>query len=76
MLLIYSITSRSSFENLSNFRKRFQKEKEREWLPIVLVGNKCDLEDDRQVTREEGEELAKEWDIPFFEVSAKDIMFL
>ena len=40
--------------------------------PCVLVGNKCDLEADRQVTTREGVDLADELGIPFFETSAKD----
>lgn len=37
----------------------------------VLVGNKIDLIDKRQVTRDEGEELAKSYGIPYLETSAK-----
>jgi small GTP-binding protein len=39
-------------------------------IDVILVGNKCDLE--RCVTREDGEELAKQFQIPYFETSAKD----
>lgn len=38
---------------------------------MVLCGNKCDLEADRQVTTGEGQELAKSFGCPFFESSAK-----
>ncbi len=38
----------------------------------VQVGNKIDLEDERQVTTEEGARLAKDWGCPFFETSCKN----
>ncbi len=38
----------------------------------LLVGNKCDLEEKREVAYEEGLELAKQYDVPFLEVSAKN----
>lgn len=38
----------------------------------ILIGNKCDLSDSREVKIEEGEELARQYDIPFMETSAKD----
>ena len=40
-------------------------------MKIVLVGNKIDVEDKRQVTEEEGNKLASELGVPFFETSAK-----
>jgi len=42
-----------------------------EKVPFVLVGNKCDLESDREVPKEKGEELAKEIGCQFMESSAK-----
>ncbi|KAH0789069.1 Ras-related protein RABD1 [Histomonas meleagridis] len=38
----------------------------------ILIGNKCDLVNNREVSVEEGEQLAREYDIPFMETSAKD----
>jgi GTPase KRas protein len=39
---------------------------------MILVGNKCDLEDQREVKREEGSKIAREFSCPFFETSAKN----
>ena len=38
---------------------------------MILVGNKCDLEKHREVPKEKGENMAKQWRIPFLESSAK-----
>jgi len=38
---------------------------------MVIIGNKCDLESERQVSRHEGQELAKQFKCPFMEASAK-----
>ena len=40
----------------------------------ILIGNKCDMQDQRVVSFEEGENLAKEYNIHFFETSAKQDM--
>ena len=42
-----------------------------EHICLVLLGNKCDLEEERVVTKEEGEDLAASYNLPFFESSAK-----
>ena len=39
--------------------------------PIMLVGNKCDMEEERSVTTQDGEKLAEEWGCKFHETSAK-----
>jgi len=69
-LFVYSITSRFSFESLEDLRERLFRAKDSDRVPIVLCANKCDLITDRQVTKQEGENLAKSWKIPFFEASA------
>jgi len=65
-LFVYSITSRFSFESLEDLRERLFRAKDSDRVPIVLCANKCDLITDRQVTKQEGENLAKSWKIPFF----------
>jgi len=70
-LLIYSVAARLTFQELVAFRQQMMRVKEdQEFVPIVLIGNKCDLEDERQVTTGEGSELAKSWVCPFLETSA------
>ena len=48
-LLVYSITSRSSFEEISTFHQQILRVKDKDQFPIVVVANKSDLEYDRQV---------------------------
>lgn len=70
-LCTFSVTSRSSFDEISSFREQILRVKDSDTVPIVLVGNKCDLMVDRQVTSTEGADLAKAFGCPFFECSAK-----
>ena len=67
-VLIYSITDRSSFEQITTFRDHILRIKDVEFVPIILVGNKIDLEDERQVTKAEGEKLAKELGVISFRI--------
>eukprot|EP01124_Arcella_intermedia_P002199 TRINITY_DN11204_c0_g1_i3.p1 TRINITY_DN11204_c0_g1~~TRINITY_DN11204_c0_g1_i3.p1 ORF type:complete len:191 (+),score=30.03 TRINITY_DN11204_c0_g1_i3:26-598(+) len=70
-VLAYSITSRLSFGEVSGvFHDQILRAKDADQVPMVLVGNKSDLEAQREVSQEEGERLAKQWGIPFFESSA------
>ena len=71
-LFMYSITDRRSFDNVSEKYNQVIAVKDTESVPIVLMGNKCDLERERQVSKEEGEELANIMGGPFFETSAKE----
>merc|ERR1711941_12547 len=52
--------------------KKIERIKDSPQIPMVLVGNKCDLEDQRVVLKSEGEQLAEQYKCPFFETSAKD----
>jgi GTPase KRas protein len=49
-ILVYSITSRLSFEEISTFYQQIKRVKDKDFFPMILVGNKCDLETDRQVS--------------------------
>eukprot|EP00005_Dracoamoeba_jomungandri_P003592 CAMPEP_0174249720 /NCGR_PEP_ID=MMETSP0439-20130205/60_1 /TAXON_ID=0 /ORGANISM="Stereomyxa ramosa, Strain Chinc5" /LENGTH=187 /DNA_ID=CAMNT_0015329613 /DNA_START=84 /DNA_END=647 /DNA_ORIENTATION=+ len=70
-LMVYDITTRSSFDEITAFREQILRVKEEESVPMVVVGNKCDLEEARVVATSEGSELAKAFKCPFLESSAK-----
>ncbi|KAK2749174.1 GTP-binding protein [Myotisia sp. PD_48] len=70
-MIIYSVASRQSFETVGVIRDKILNHLGAEWVPLVLVGNKSDLEELRQVSQEEGENLAKEFDCAWTEASAK-----
>jgi len=70
-ILVYSITSRASFDGVQELRKKILQVKDVDTYPMVLVGNKCDLEKEREVPLSDGEDLARKWDIPMIETSAK-----
>lgn len=72
-LLVYSITSRSSFLRIRNYYEQIERVKDRDPFALVLVGNKSDRTGERQVSQSEGEDLAKSLGphVAFFESSAK-----
>ena len=65
----YDITSRLSFTNVSTWLKEINDNAPEE-IQKILIGNKCDL-NEREVTTEEGQKLAEENGMKFFETSAK-----
>ncbi|WAQ92488.1 hypothetical protein PtA15_16A396 [Puccinia triticina] len=70
-LLVYSITSRNSFEEISTFHQQILRVKDKDYFPVIVVANKCDLEYERQVGAHEGRELARHFGCRFIETSAK-----
>lgn len=70
-LLVYSITSRMSFEEIETFQQQICRVKDRDYFPMALIANKSDLEADRQVSTQEGKDLAKKYGCQFIETSAK-----
>ena len=70
-IIIYDITDRSSFNNINNWMDQIESFIGKE-VKCILFGNKNDLDNKRDVQIEEGEELAKKYNCPFFETSAKE----
>ena len=71
VLLVYDITKMATYETLEYWFKQIKNVLEIKDTPIVLIGNKIDLKDSREVLYEKGEEFAKDHGIKFFECSAK-----
>ncbi len=73
IFLIYSINDRKSFENIEIWLNEVEEKKRyNSNVPLVLIGNKIDLENERVVSKEEGEKFAYKYNIKFFESSAKN----
>lgn len=69
IILTYAINERETFTDIQNWLKQIKLHAS-ENVTKVLVGNKLDLEQDRQVTYSEGADLAAEMGVKFFETSA------
>ncbi|KAI1232591.1 hypothetical protein IHE44_0006419 [Lamprotornis superbus] len=70
-LLVFSVTDRGSFEEIYKFQRQILRVKDRDEFPMILVGNKADLDHQRQVTQEEGQQLARQLKVVYMEASAK-----
>jgi len=71
VVLMYDITQKGTFDTVSKWCNDIW-EKQKKDFPVILLGNKCDLEDERQVQRQEGEHIANELGIKFLETSNKN----
>jgi GTPase SAR1 family protein len=69
-LLVFAINDYESFECLEKKRDRILKLKKGQNCPIVLVGNKCDLESERVISQNDAKELARQWNAGYIETSA------
>jgi len=70
IILVYDITNQRSFDNITKWLRNID-EHANEDVEKMILGNKCDMEDKRQVSNERGMMVAKEHGIPFLETSAK-----
>lgn len=70
-ILVYSVTDKKSLEELRAIREQISRIKGSSNVPMVLVGNKCDLTEERELQPEDGIKLSTEWNkVPFYETSA------
>lgn len=69
-LLVFALNERDSFTYLENKKKKIEIIKRNKNVPIVLVGNKADLHNEREVSRKEAEEKAQLWGATYVETSA------
>ncbi len=67
--MTYDITDENSFKNIKNWIKQIEQNAQNN-VCKVLVGNKCDM-DQRKISFEQGAQLAKDYNMKFFETSAK-----
>jgi Ras-related protein R-Ras2 len=73
-LLVFSLAERTSYEEVFKFHKQVLRVKDRDEFPMLIVGNKADLDRHRQVSVSECEAMAKQLRTPFIECSAKNRM--
>lgn len=70
-ILVYSVTDKKSLEELRAIREQISRIKGTNNVPMVLVGNKCDLTEERELQPEDGIQVSTEWSkVPFYETSA------
>ncbi|XP_033110084.1 ras-related protein Rab-10-like isoform X2 [Anneissia japonica] len=70
IMLVYDITQEKTFDNIAKWLRNIQ-EHANEDVEKMLLGNKCDMDDKRMVSKERGESIARENGIKFMETSAK-----
>ena len=71
IIVVFDITDRDSFEHVKNWMADVDKFA-KEGVLRILAGNKCDLEHQRKVSKDEGKELASRYGIDYIETSAKE----
>lgn len=71
-VVVYSLTNHQTFQDIRTMKEQIVRVKGSERVPLLLVGNKVDLEHQREVTTNEGATLAQLWNCPFLEASAKN----
>jgi len=70
-LLVFAVTDKASFDEMYKFHRQILRVKDRDEFPMLMVGNKADLEHQRVVTMADAQNLARQLKIPYIECSAK-----
>ena len=70
-VIIYSMTNLQTFQDIKAMKEQIVRVKGTDRVPMLLVGNKSDLEQQREVQQGSGNSLAQYWGCPFLEASAK-----
>ncbi|XP_018321112.1 ras-related protein Rab-37-like isoform X2 [Agrilus planipennis] len=70
LLLLYDVTNKTSFDNIRAWLTEIR-EYAKDDVVIMLIGNKCDCNSERLIRREDGDRLAREYNVAFMETSAK-----
>lgn len=69
IMLVYDVTSEKSFKGVASWISKIAENCDKN-INKILLANKCDLKEKREITRERGEELAGRLGIPYVEISA------
>jgi len=75
-VLVYSVLAQSTFDFTHDLREEILKIKNVDRVPMVLVGNKCDLTDHRVISATQGEALATKFACTYLDVSAKHKIYV
>jgi len=71
-LCVYSVTNEPSFRDVNKLYNHILRVKDSDAIPFIIVGNKCDLEEFREVPKATGQDLASKLGCKFYETSAKE----
>jgi len=70
---VFAVNNAKSFEDITQYREQIKRVKDAEEVPMVMVGNKCDLPT-RSVDMQQARDVARNYGVPFIETSAKTRM--
>ena len=71
VIIVFDVTSHDSFDNVKGWINSIKSNLGENIIPIIIVGNKIDMENMREISKEDGKKIASENDFKYFETSAK-----